>query len=607
MPTPPTTKPPPRVPIRASTRLASAQSPSPSPSPSTTTASGSPKLAVTNAEQARNFLVTRELLPIGAAVTARSLSVALRFTVDIVSLSAIAQTIIASIAFMLDDLADTQLSDAAATAVVQRVDAHMITIASSISFATSKLEATNSKLESTLDDTSLALNTHLADLENSQKDLRSTCDSISQILGNHSSTLQTTQELSGESGYRDALLRATKPSQAPGPLMDPAVAQKFIARACQVLITLGSGSELQPNLTELKAKALSFIANADPAPIVDVNISDAHRLKNGDIVFQFNSKEAADWIRSPGISVDFSAAISETASCKARTFLVIIPFIPLSFHPESSGALRDVETSNSLPEGSITRARWIKAPERRSPTQICGHAFFWMSSAESANAVLRDGVIICDKKVYPAKQKKEPLLCFGCFRWGHRKAECTAGAPRCARCGSPPTDSCKRDTCDPKCLLCTSTAHTSLDRTCPAFLERCQLMDERYLENGMPYFPMEDPWTHYTRPVNMPRETRFPLQHAYVPAPKRPPPVRKTPTTRTRRAQLPLSHIASASHPSTSSNRIPLPSTIPHFFSQKQDIPSANSFSPLATPTALDPLPLTSTSPDDASPSSPNV
>ncbi|KAA1478014.1 hypothetical protein DENSPDRAFT_746311, partial [Dentipellis sp. KUC8613] len=199
--------------------------------------------------------------------------------------------------------------------------------------------------------------------------------------------------------------------------------------------------------------------------------------------------EAADWIRSPATSSSFSAVFSADATCKDRTFLLVAPFVPLSFHPESVGALREVETSNGLPGGSISRARWIKAPERRSPTQICGHVYLWMSSAEAANSVLRHGIVIRDKKVYPTKQKKEPLLCFGCFRWGHRKVECTLGTPRCVRCGSsPPTASCTSGTCSSKCTLCASTEHVSLDRACPAFLERCQMMDERYPENAMPLF-----------------------------------------------------------------------------------------------------------------------
>lgn len=64
-----------------------------------------------------------------------------------------------------------------------------------------------------------------------------------------------------------------------------------------------------------------------------------------------------------------------------------------------------------------------------------------------------------------------------------------------------------------RCTNCRSNGHTSWSRKCPEFIRRCDLLDEKFPENKMPYFPTNAAWTHTIVPPkpNKPRSpTRSP-------------------------------------------------------------------------------------------------
>ena len=64
-----------------------------------------------------------------------------------------------------------------------------------------------------------------------------------------------------------------------------------------------------------------------------------------------------------------------------------------------------------LPNNAILWARWIKPAYCRAPDQTCGHILAVMTKPEDANTILTNGLVICQKRVYAVKCKKEPTRC----------------------------------------------------------------------------------------------------------------------------------------------------------------------------------------------------
>ena len=57
-----------------------------------------------------------------------------------------------------------------------------------------------------------------------------------------------------------------------------------------------------------------------------------------------------------------------------------------------------------------------------------------MTRLEDANAVLTDGLIICQKHVYAENCKKEPTQCLKCHGWGHLSYDCQQPFSTCGTC-----------------------------------------------------------------------------------------------------------------------------------------------------------------------------
>ncbi|KDQ52755.1 hypothetical protein JAAARDRAFT_112888, partial [Jaapia argillacea MUCL 33604] len=220
------------------------------------------------------------------------------------------------------------------------------------------------------------------------------------------------------------------------------------------------------------------------------------RLHNGGILFELNSAEAADWVRSNEVREHFLRQFNENASMKSRTFSLIARFIPLSFQPDIPSALREVKEANSdrIASGSLVRARWVKPVYRRDPTQTCGHVILVFSDVKAANTAILNGLLIRQKRIQVEKTKKEPLRCLKCQGWNHIAAECVSEKEVCGTCGQDHRTEACANKGNPHCVSCESD-HMSWSRFCPTFLRKCLDLDERMQENSMPYFPTDEAWT----------------------------------------------------------------------------------------------------------------
>ena len=143
------------------------------------------------------------------------------------------------------------------------------------------------------------------------------------------------------------------------------------------------------------------------------------QLDNGGVLLEMDSESAARWLNVPVTQASFLNQFAPNASFKEQAFPIVVQFVPLHFKPDKALEIHQVEKDNGLPDGSLLRAHWIKPAHRRARDQTCGHIILVASAADTANKILTNGLVVCQKRVYAKKCKKEPTCCLKCQGWGH--------------------------------------------------------------------------------------------------------------------------------------------------------------------------------------------
>ncbi|KAG1731532.1 hypothetical protein EDD22DRAFT_852872 [Suillus occidentalis] len=151
------------------------------------------------------------------------------------------------------------------------------------------------------------------------------------------------------------------------------------------------------------------IVQIDDSP--DLQIKAITRLRNGSLIIELTTTEAANWIRQIANRTKIINALDLPATIKERRFSVIVPFLSVSSNIDNADWLRAVEKENEMPTGSIETANWIKPKNRRSSDQRVAHAIFHFTGPTAANNTLRDGIYIGQEKLHPRKDKREPVRC----------------------------------------------------------------------------------------------------------------------------------------------------------------------------------------------------
>ena len=132
---------------------------------------------------------------------------------------------------------------------------------------------------------------------------------------------------------------------------------------------------------------------------------------------------------------------------------------------------------------------------------MCGHIILVTSAAEVANKILTNGLLVCQKRVYAEKCKKEPTCCLKCQGWDHLSYSCMQAFNTCGMCmGHHKTASCSPGA-QLRCVSCRMEGHASWSRFCPTFNCKCNELNGRLTENAMPHFPTDEPWTHIIKPL----------------------------------------------------------------------------------------------------------
>jgi hypothetical protein len=301
--------------------------------------------------------------------------------------------------------------------------------------------------------------------------------------------------------YRDALVQNNDANKASA--TDPRLLARESIKRRQILF------DIDPNSDELRIKddpsiLKTFndaITKLDDTNSKERQLRSIRKLKNGGILVEARSEEAAQWLQQKEVAEKFKDELKQAVSYKKRSHNTIAFFVPLTFNPDIPVNIEEIQETNDIPNGAIIKAKWAKAPERRTPSQSCGHLIISFSDPDIANRAILNGIIICNKRVTVQKCKKEPLRCLKCHGWNHVAAGCSNQTDTCGTCGGNDhrTGNCTNSGVK-RCVPCKTDGHTSWDRNCPTFLQKCVDQNARNPENSMPFFPSTDSWTWAQNP-----------------------------------------------------------------------------------------------------------
>ena len=291
----------------------------------------------------------------------------------------------------------------------------------------------------------------------------------------------------------------------------PAVHSKVMAckeeRQRQVLFTKAQGmisqglDDQDPQILITKANLALTAMKATHDDIPDaIQFMSAKTLAKGDILFDMDSPESAEWIKKDGIRLEFMQGFGAMSEIKDREHACVVENVPIGFHPSAEATL-EIETTNGLAPKSIMLARWIKPIEHRFEGQRTAFMILNFRSAEDANKAIHNNIYIHGKRCIARKLLPEPRRCFKCHAINaqHIAANCKEITDICSTCGGAHlSKDCQLKNDHPDkhyCTNCRAHGHSARDRLCPVYIKQCNDLYNRKPEFLYKYFPTDNPNT----------------------------------------------------------------------------------------------------------------
>ena len=241
-------------------------------------------------------------------------------------------------------------------------------------------------------------------------------------------TESSTQMAATATSYQDALT-----SKGPMPTPNPVV----VAATLDVRVRARAGVKSRKILIDAHSCGECILQGVSMTGLVDLanatlrdmeHVSDHHfisscQLGNGGMLLEMNSEAVASWLSAPATWAPFLGHFAPDATVREHAFSLVVQFVPLYFKLEKDPEIHQVEEDNGLPAGLLLHAHWIKPAYQRAHDQTCGHVILIASAADVANNILTNSLLICQKRVYAKKCKKEPTCCLKCQGWDHLSYE----------------------------------------------------------------------------------------------------------------------------------------------------------------------------------------
>src|SRR6202522_1199418 len=251
-------------------------------------------------------------------------------------------------------------------------------------------------------------------------------------------------------------------------------------------------SHLDP--LQIKAELNKILPDLD---LPSGKIRSVASTRSGRTVIEADTDEAAVWLSSSINQGRLCQKIGDKAEFRSRNYNVIVFNVPLAIKPEEEGHHLEICEANGLEPTTVVSPKWAKAVKRRISSQRTAHLLITIDNANTANRIIMDSLLICNKKCQVERTRREPTRCLKCQGWNHFAKDCMEDKDICGNCaGTHRTSSCTVE--ERACASCKTSGHASWSRTCPAFTKRLAEFNVRNPDNSLQYFPTTDVWTWLT-------------------------------------------------------------------------------------------------------------
>ncbi|KAF8816902.1 hypothetical protein BYT27DRAFT_7247795 [Phlegmacium glaucopus] len=96
----------------------------------------------------------------------------------------------------------------------------------------------------------------------------------------------------------------------------------------------------------------------------------------GDILYEMNLVEAAEWIRGKEVMELFIKKMGSILDYRELTYKVVLDWVPTTFNVDQKSEWATIELASGLEEGAIREAKWIKPIHLRAQGQCTAIAIF---------------------------------------------------------------------------------------------------------------------------------------------------------------------------------------------------------------------------------------
>lgn len=415
---------------------------------------------IKDSQEGRKFLEKHLLLwPEGEPATHASLATCLH---QVSAMAGIHKTVINAIravAFMLDEMEDTQIHLSVKEAFESQVTEF------------------TSDMKTLILDAKEKLDSHFKVTE----------DRLTQVI--NSSAAQVRQTPVAGTTYASMLTM-------PPPHANPRIAAREGIKARQFL--LEGITDTKFSHTDVFQTKAEFNKILDTLGAVNVKIRSISKLRNGGALVEMESDEATSWLADKDNRKDFASKIGPTVKFCSRVHNLIVFNVPLALDPENPKHRQEICEANNLDQDTISAAKWAKPINRRTPEQRTAHLIVTYTNADAANRAISNGLYVCNRRCYAERVKRDPIRCLRCQGWNHFAKECKEEHSTCGNCArSHRTSECPTPE-ERVCASCEVEGHASWSRECPTFLKKLNELNSRNPENTLQFIPTADPWTWTT-------------------------------------------------------------------------------------------------------------
>ncbi|KIN96119.1 hypothetical protein M404DRAFT_160320, partial [Pisolithus tinctorius Marx 270] len=302
-----------------------------------------PDAEIKDTDSARKFL--DQLYTVhGDPITPEHLSQALFYISQSKTVNSTTRSAIRATAYLVRDLAAPAIAESITKAVSSKLDASVLI---AISPHIGKIMSTAEKLET------------------ANEQITTLSAEIAKNAGTHDTTAGDTSLELLEATY------TANPNQIPlgkRPTQEHAKAHAAI-RDRQILIDpdrdhpIFNDSTKRETAIDLIKQAIEAVDRVDGP---EIQLKSIARLRNNGVLLELNSQEAAAWIKKVPNRATFLEKLGGTTTIKDRMYSVVIPFLSTVTDLDRPDTLREMETENNIPTGSISQIKWIKDPTKRS-------------------------------------------------------------------------------------------------------------------------------------------------------------------------------------------------------------------------------------------------